>query len=161
MKKIILDPTCGGRTIWFNKKHPYAIYTDIREEEKGLCSEQPEFCVKPDMIMDFRDLLFLDKSFKLVVFDPPHLKRLGETSIMKKKYGSLNSHWQDELGKGFKECWRVLEDYGVLIFKWNENDILLREILKVFKKEPLFGHTTGSKSKTHWLCFMKIPGRMV
>ena len=31
-EKFILDVTCGGRSMWFNKKHPNAIYTDIREE---------------------------------------------------------------------------------------------------------------------------------
>lgn len=33
MTKKILDVTCGSRTIWFNKKHPAAIYCDARDEE--------------------------------------------------------------------------------------------------------------------------------
>ncbi len=158
MDKFILDACCGGRMMWFNKHHPNTLYIDIREEDKGCIPIRKGFDVKPDKIMDFRDLSFPDKSFKLVAWDPPHLKRLGETSIMRKKFGCLNSEtWQHDLSKGFRECWRVLEDYGVLIFKWNEEDIKLKTILKLFKEEPLFGHTTGSKSKTHWLCFMKIP----
>lgn len=156
--KFILDACCGGRFIWFNKKHPNTLYIDIRKEELGVVPERPNFHVDPDMIMDFRDLRFPDSSFKLVVWDPPHMKRLTETSMMKMKYGCLNKEtWQFDLSKGFQECWRVLEDYGVLIFKWCEAEIKLKEVLKLFKQEPLFGHTTGSKSKTHWLCFMKIP----
>lgn len=31
--KKILDVTCGSRTIWFDKKHPAAVYCDIRKEE--------------------------------------------------------------------------------------------------------------------------------
>lgn len=40
LDKKILDVTCGSRTIWFNKNHPAAIYTDKRAEEKnahGVC----------------------------------------------------------------------------------------------------------------------------
>lgn len=33
MNKKILDVTCGSRTIWFNKKHPAAVYADRRKEE--------------------------------------------------------------------------------------------------------------------------------
>lgn len=156
--KFILDACCGGRTIWFDKFHPNALYIDIRKEARELCPERPNFEVNPDQIMDFRDLKFSDKSFKLVVWDPPHLKNLGEASIMRKKYGCLDSQtYQYDLSKGFAECWRILEDYGILIFKWSETQIKQKEILSLFKEQPLFGHTTGSKSKTRWFCFMKIP----
>lgn len=156
-EKIILDACCGGRMFWFNKTHPNVLYVDKRVAEKGHVPQRPNHEVKPDKIMDFRNLEFSDCSFKLVVFDPPHLKQLSETSIMGKKYGVLNNQtWPYDIGKGFEECWRVLEDYGVLIFKWNEARISLEDVLKVIKQEPLFGHTTN-KMKTHWLCFMKIP----
>ena len=32
-EKKILDATCGGRSIWFNKHHPAAIYCDKRREQ--------------------------------------------------------------------------------------------------------------------------------
>lgn len=144
--------------MWFNKAHPQTLYIDIREAEKGLCPERPEFCVKPDMIADFRDLPFPDKSFKLVAWDPPHIRSLTETSIMRKKFGALNVEtWRYDLGKGFDELWRCLDDYGVLVFKWNTEDLELKEVLSCFKVKPLFGHTTGSKSRTYWMCFMKLP----
>lgn len=154
-EKFILDPTCGGRTIWYEKQHPNVVYGDIRTEEKGLCKERPNFYVKPDVILDYRCLNYPDKKFKLIVWDPPHID-FYKTSIMGKKYGSLGD-WQRDLPKGFAELWRVLADYGVLIFKWNEEKIKIKEILELFNQTPLFGHRTGSKSKTMWLCFMKIP----
>jgi len=160
-KKYILDACCGGRMFWFNKKHPNTLYIDKRREEKGICKERPNFEVKPDKIMDFRALKFPDKSFKLVVWDPPHLIRAGENSIMGRKFGILNKEtWAQDLKKGFEECFRVLENHGILIFKWNECSIKTKEVLSLFHTEPLFGHPTGSKSKTKWLCFMKIPGEI-
>ena len=56
---------------------------------------------------------------------------------------------------GFRECIRVLDDYGVLIFKWSEVQIPLSRILDVIDAKPLFGHKSGKASKTHWMCFMK------
>ena len=41
---------------------------------------------------------------------------------------------------------------GVLIFKWNEDQIKLSEVLKAIDHKPLFGNR---RSKTHWLVFMK------
>ena len=157
-RKFILDATCGGRTIWFNKKNPNAVYIDIRKEDKGLCPERPNFEVQPDYQMDFRKMDFDDKVFKLVVWDPPHSTTFSKDSIMGKKYGPLNPQtYPRDLKEGFDECWRVLEDYGILIFKWNKHEIPQKEVLSFFKEKPLFGHTTGSKSKTRWFCFMKIP----
>ena len=156
--KYILDACCGGRMLWFNKKHPNTIYIDNRIAEKGHIDHRPNHEVKPDVVMNFTNLEFKDKSFKLVVFDPPHLKTLGKNSRFAKTYGSLNAEtWQYDLNKGFNECWRVLEDYGILIFKWNEEEISSDTVLSLFLEKPLFGHTTGSKSKTKWFCFMKIP----
>lgn len=156
--KVILDACCGGRYFWFNKAHPNALYIDIRREEKGCNPHRPNFEVKPDMIMDFRALEFKDKSFKLIVWDPPHLKTLGETSIMRKTYGCLNAEtWPYDLKKGFEELWRVLEDWGVLVFKWHESEIPLVEVLKLFHTQPLFGNPTNSGETTKWCCFMKIP----
>ena len=35
--KDVLDVTCGGRMMWFDKYHPDVLFTDIREEEHILC----------------------------------------------------------------------------------------------------------------------------
>ncbi len=157
--KFILDACCGGRHFWFNPKHPNALYVDNRVCEKGHYPARPNHDVKPDKVVDFRDMPFTDKRFKLVVFDPPHVTQAGESGWIAKKYGTLNKEtWREDLKKGFNECWRVLEDYGVLIFKWNETSIKFAEVLKCFDVQPLFGHPTAKAGKTKWFCFMKIPG---
>ncbi|KKL08117.1 hypothetical protein LCGC14_2579110, partial [marine sediment metagenome] len=104
-------------------------------------------------------LEFPDKSFKLVVFDPPHRTDFNKTSIMAKQYGILNKEtWQYDLKKGFDECWRVLQDYGILIFKWNEISIKKEKVFELFDVRPLFGHVTNKSSKnTIWATYMKIP----
>lgn len=157
--KFILDACCGGRMFWFDKKHPNTLFIDNRTAEIGHVDQRN--CgheVKPDILMDFRAMDLPDNHFKLVVWDPPHMKTLTETSILRKKYGCLNAEtWQADLKKGFSECWRVLEDYGILIFKWNEVEIRLKKVIVLFPVEPLFGHPIMSKTNTHWLCFMKIP----
>ncbi len=163
--KFILDACCGGRMMWFDKQHPNALYIDIRKEEKGLIKQRFNFEVNPDIVMDFRKLEFPDKKFKLVVWDPPHGTSFSDTSIMKKKFGCLNAEtWQDDLKRGFKEIWRVLDDYGVLVFKWNDTDIPYKKVLSRFSENPLFYNiTAGPKtlktkgSRSYWFCFMKIP----
>jgi SAM-dependent methyltransferase len=74
---------------------------------------------------------------------------------MAKKYGVLDrTTWQADLRKGFAECFRVLKPSGVLVFKWNEHDIPLKEVLALTPHRPLFGHPSGKASKTHWVAFM-------
>ena len=152
--KFILDACCGGRQFWFDKNNPLTTFIDSRSGQWVL-SDSRRFNVSPDMVMDFTALDFPDKSFKLVVFDPPHLTRAGDKSFMAIKYGRLGKDWRKTLRQGFGECWRVLDDYGVLIFKWSENNIKLSEVAKLFPDKPLFGHTTDNKSHTYWVCFMK------
>lgn len=43
-----------------------------------------------------------------------------------------------------------------LIFKWNETQIRVSEILAL-ADEQLFGHKSGKPEKTHWITFMKHP----
>lgn len=124
---------------------------DNRKLEDTLCDGR-KLEVNPDIVADFRDIPYPDKSFKLVVFDPPHLIKAGENSWLAKKYGKLSDTWKEDISQGFNECMRVLDDYGVLIFKWNEEQVKLKDVLKVIGVEPLFGN---KRSKTHWLVFMK------
>lgn len=95
---------------------------------------------------------FDDESFHLVVFDPPHLIRAGDNSWLAKKYGKLDELWPIDIRQGFNECMRVLKTNGTLIFKWNEDQVSLSEVLEAIDCEPLFGNR---RSKTHWLVFMK------
>ena len=98
------------------------------------------------------DVPYSDNSFKVVVFDPPHLIHAGTGSWLRKKYGVLPEDWPTYLKAGFDECMRVLETEGLLVFKWNEDQIALSEVLKVFGTKPLLGDQRG---KTRWLIFMK------
>ena len=136
---------------YFDKNNPNACFMDCRELEDTLCDGRT-LEIKPDIIGDFRNIPFTDNSFHMIVFDPPHLLKAGESSWLAKKYGKLNDTWREDLKQGFSECMRVLRPYGTLIFKWNEEQIRLSEILKLFPCEPIFGN---KRNKTHWLCFMK------
>lgn len=155
MDKFILDACCGSKMFWFDKENPHTIFADIRDEEHILCDGR-SLKVHPDVIADFTNMPFEDKSFKLVVFDPPHLISAGNSSWLVKKYGKLSKDWPTILKAGFNECFRVLDDYGILIFKWNENQVTIKEVLKVIDRKPLFGHTTTKNGQTIWMCFMKI-----
>mgnify|MGYP000051682916 FL=1 len=153
--KFILDACCGSRMFWFDKSNPNVLFADIRTENHILCDGR-KLDIEPDIEMDFRNMPFPDNSFKMVVFDPPHLKALGKESWMAKKYGVLLPTWELDIKAGFDECMRVLEPYGTLIFKWNENQIKVSEIINTIGQQPLFGHKSGKSANTHWLSFMKI-----
>nr|DAY20504.1 MAG TPA: Methyltransferase domain [Caudoviricetes sp.] len=150
MKKI-LDVCCGSKMFWFQKNRDDTVYMDHRELEDVLCDGR-KLEIKPDIIGDFRNIPFPDETFKLVVFDPPHLIKVGEKSWLAKKYGHLGNNWKEDIKQGFKESFRVLETNGILVFKWNEEQIKLSEILKLTDVNPLFGN---KRAKTHWLIFMK------
>lgn len=150
----ILDPCCGAKMMWFDKQNQRALFGDVRSESHTLCDGRA-LEIKPDLVMDFTALPFDDETFRLVVFDPPHLIYAGEKSWLRKKYGSLNAQWRESLKKGFAECFRVLKPEGILIFKWNESQIKIKEVLALTDQKPLFGHPSGRKGLTHWYTFMK------
>ncbi|BFL09483.1 MAG: SAM-dependent methyltransferase [Thomasclavelia ramosa] len=148
----ILDACCGSRMFYFDKTNPNVTFMDIRELKDTLCDGR-KLEIKPDIIGDFRNMPFENNIFDLVVFDPPHLIRAGKNSWLAKKYGMLDfDNWKNDLSDGFNECMRVLKPNGTLIFKWNEQQIKLKEVLKCFGQNPLFG---DKRSKTHWLIFIK------
>lgn len=151
----VLDPCCGSKMHWFDKKNDLTLFGDIRSEQHVLCDGRT-LNVNPSTVMDFTDLPLSDASVNLISFDPPHLIRAGKTSWMRLKYGCLErENWRDALRSGFNECWRVLRPGGTLIFKWNETQIKIREITDLFPVDPLFGHTTTNNLKTHWMVFYK------
>jgi hypothetical protein len=150
----VLDACCGSKMFWFDKENPLTVFQDKRELDTNLCDGR-QLIVKPDVIGDFTNMDWPDDKFKVVVFDPPHLDKLGEASWMALKYGKLPEDWRDYISKAFRECFRVLENDGVLIFKWNEIQIKTKEILTCSPYKPMFGHISGKRSDTHWVCFMK------
>ncbi|ENB2089517.1 TRM11 family methyltransferase [Vibrio alginolyticus] len=151
---LVLDACCGSKMLWFDNENPITLFSDIRELDTRLCDGRP-LLIKPDTINDFRDLPFDSESFKVVVFDPPHLERAGNESWMALKYGKLTKQWRYDLKEGFSQCFRVLEHNGILIFKWNETQIKTSEVLKCSPYKPMFGHISGKRADTHWILFMK------
>ena len=156
--KLILDPASSMRSFYFDKKDKRVLFGDIRVKETHLLTNGQTIHIEPDEVMDFRAIPYPDETFKVVVFDPPHMLNLSEKSWMRKKYGVLDKDtWRDDLTKGFAECFRVLKDEGTLIFKWNEVSIPLKEILTLTPPpyKPVLGHPSGKRMGTHWVLFIK------
>lgn len=149
-----MDVCCGSRIFWFDKKNPRTIFMDNRIVHDVLCDGR-RLDIEPDILGDFRNIPFENGTFCMVVFDPPHLVHAGEKSWVAKKYGKLQDTWREDLRQGFSECMRVLKPGGTLIFKWNEDQVTLKEVLGTTPHKPLFGNRRG---KTYWLVFMKDGG---
>lgn len=164
-RKRVLDPCCGGRMMWYDRQNPDVVFGDIRSEtitvtdrSHGKQDGQRVLRIEPDTVIDFRALPYADGSFSLVVFDPPHLVRAGPRSWLAAKYGKLGTDWREDIRQGFRECFRVLSDNGVLVFKWNETQVPIREARELAPIPPLFGHMSGRKGLTHWMVFMSPNG---
>lgn len=151
MSKTILDACCGSKMFWFDRENKNTLYMDKRTINTTLCDGR-KLIVAPDIIADFCNMPFDNESFSLVVFDPPHLVKVGNKSWLAKKYGKLSENWEDDIKQGFSECWRVLKPNGTLIFKWNEEQIPLKQILQLAPCSPILGNR---RSKTHWIVFFK------
>lgn len=163
MDKPVLDATCGSRMIWFNKNNELAVFVDKRELDNEAIwtsgdGKVTRYCnIHPDIIADFTFLPFEDNTFYHVVFDPPHLIQGGDNAWMVKKYGKLNKDtWKRMLHDGFSECMRVLKPYGTLIFKWNETQIPVKDVITAIGAEPLYDNRSGKQGKTHWMAFIKV-----
>lgn len=152
--KQVLDVCCGSRMFYFDKKDQRVLFGDKRFASHTLCDGRA-LEINPDVLLDFRNLQFNDNSFSVVVFDPPHLVSAGDKSWLALKYGKLGQNWKEDIKQGFSECFRVLKPNGVLIFKWNETQISVKEILALTDQKPVFGHKSGKRSDTHWMTFIK------
>lgn len=151
----ILDACCGLKMFWYDKEEPHTTYMDIRNEVLAYTDRDTvrEVVINPDIVSDFRNIPFADNSFDLVVFDPPHLIHVGDTSWLAKKYGKLDKKtWPQDLKLGFDECMRVLKLNGTMLFKWNEDQIKIKDVFAVFEQQPILG---DKRSKTRWSVFIK------
>lgn len=156
--KTVLDPCCGGRMFYFDKNHPNVQYGDKRIEHLEMMDRGKVrvLDVKPDTIVDFTNMQFADNSFKFVVFDPPHLLKIGQNSWLRKKYEKLQEDtWKDVISKGLSECLRVVEEGSVVAMKWSERDIKTVDMIKILPQKPDFGDKSGT---TRWLFFIKRIG---
>ena len=157
----VLDACCGPRSMWFDSADRRALFIDKRQGvyfSNHLDGRQTptRLDVAPDIVADFTKMPFANGSFRVVVFDPPHVNRKLSGHILQ-RYGVLPNDWEAVLRRGFAECFRVLTAYGLLIFKWAETDFPLADVLALTPVAPLFGHRTGRGARTHWCVFMKEP----
>jgi len=160
----ILDATCGTKSIWYQKNHPFVTYMDQRKEtintlqlgNKPICKRIIK--IEPDVVADFRNVPFDNDYFDMAVFDPPHIveKKTTKPSQLKMRYGYfLEDDYKSILRNGIAELFRVLKPEGVFILKWCEVSKKIDEILKLFPYPPMFGTRTGQANKTHWIVFIK------
>lgn len=148
---MILDACCGSQLFYFDKSRDDIITMDIRKEKYEIHGKKVN--VSPNIVGDFRNMPFENETFHHVIFDPPHLKSPGKNSIMYAQYGGLDRNtWEEDLSKGFSECWRVLKPNGTLVFKWSDHDAGVGDVLKLFEEKPIYGHRRG---KTVWVVFVK------
>ena len=152
----VLDVCCGSKMFWFEKTDGRALFVDKRHETCVADTRQGRrvITVNPNILADFKSLPFPDNMFSLVVFDPPHTRN-GPNSWTRKKYGTLQPGWREEIGAAFSECFRVLCPLGTLIFKWNEYSVPVSTVLSLTPEKPLFGQRCGRTARTHWLVFIK------
>ena len=149
----ILDACCGGRLWWWNKAHPLAVYMDESHAGPGSIDHRPNWERRPDVVGDFRAMPFVDESFQLVLFDPPHIVRQNPSGRIATTYGALSPHTeQDDLRRGFSECWRVLACGGTLVFKWAGDYARVRHL---FPAEPIVGTRSPRGGQTRWFIFYK------
>jgi len=160
MNPCVLDVCCGSRMFWFDRADRRAVFVDKRREthvltDKSSAGGSRTLEVNPDVVADFTSLPFESSTFAVVIFDPPHLLRAGKKGWQAKKYGKLEGDWREDLRRGFVECFRVLKPEGTLIFKWNEHEVPVSQILSLTPEHPLIGQRCGKSAKTHWIVFMK------
>jgi hypothetical protein len=77
-------------------------------------------------------------------------------SDAKNQYGVLvKDTWREDIGAGFREAFRVLRPHGTLVFKWNETQIPVAQIIALTNQKPTIWQRTGKGDKTHWILFLK------
>lgn len=161
---MILDATCSFKRIW--PKHA-TIRIDIRPE------------VKPDIVMDAKDLKFVDNYFDEIYVDPPHWFRKGKMSPRIKQVRRLSGRrtpdaftrygwwpsqkeWFDFIDATNKEFYRCLKKSGRLYYKITEakgctKPLDLVERMTNFELiEDKISKTNSnftSKGIVHWLTF--------
>jgi SAM-dependent methyltransferase len=157
----VLDPCCGARSFYFDRRDPRVVFGDIRSERltvtdrtRGNTDGTRTLVIEPEVRLDFRALPYPDSTFFLVVFDPPHLVRAGRRSYLAARYGQLGPDWREDIRRGFSECFRVLKPGGTLVFKWSETQIPLSGVLSLTPRVPIVGNKKPKTAGAHWLVFI-------
>ena len=154
----ILDMCCGSKMFWYNKNEPHTTYIDIRHEidvikDRGHLRKVG---INPDIQADWKKLPFERNTFDLIIFDPPHLINAGKSSWLKIKYGTLNKdHPLQDIRVGFEQAMKVLKPNGIILFKWNQEQIPFRKVLDELAKDKIYPILGDRRSKTKWTVFLK------
>jgi len=160
--------------MWVTKDSPFIIWIDI----------EPDLTYKPDRFLDCTQTDYPNKFFKAIFFDPPHSygRKKNDAIFTTPSKEVHDEKWPQHerkypryygldkyptktallafINKAQKEFYRILEDGGMLWFKWSENHSSLRAILPLFRdwkimiKIPAFTHRKTS-TPTYWVMFMK------
>jgi len=151
--------SAGMRAIWFNKKHPDAVYLDHRSEiAPSDCNRRSS----PDIVCDTRSMpSAVGAGYSLIVFDPPHVS-LGASGTFGTRYGSYSvAEIRDIIKRSASEAHRVSLPDALMAFKWNDHDQKLKDILSLMEDwwEPLFGQQTArhKMSETYWVMLRRRP----
>jgi len=170
---MILDATAGNRTMWQTKKAEDIIYIDIEKQLK----------IKPTIFADNTNTPFLSEIFDTIFYDPPHiigkddsdLLGIGKLRLKELKatehrlhtyYGLCYVQTVNDMIKMLyhaqKEFKRILKQDGLLWLKWNEVNMPLKRIIRIFTDWTVLmeinvtdpTHTMG-KAQTYWICLTK------
>ncbi|HHQ2319793.1 TPA: hypothetical protein ACXSAB_000238 [Streptococcus pyogenes] len=126
------------------------FYKQMEPSIKAFLDDNITIADKEEADRVYRSVKYYKKLNRL----PPHLKYVGQNSIMKAQYGQLDKeNWKEDISKGFEECMRVLKVGGTLVFKWSDCQVNVREVLSAIPFKPLFGQQRGT---THWMTFVKF-----
>lgn len=147
---MILDATCSFGKVW---PKTATVRIDIRPE------------VRPDLVMDARQLRFPSSFFDAIYCDPPTIFGEGKgyrfTHDMVDRYGHWNSRkeWLDFANRSTREFHRCLKPTGLLFYKITETrdrrlkiaDILAVGLFEIIEDKTTVSKSNHTKSTVHWL----------
>lgn len=80
---------------------------DLTPGHGRFWNAEPALCVHRSTD-DFREVLFLDRTFDLSLYDPPHVADGGQNGVMSTRYGTYrNDDLEVVVRQGVREAWRV------------------------------------------------------
>lgn len=94
--KTALDVTYGSGNFWDGSAHVQVTAHDLDPSRA------------PHGAVDFTDLGYADRSYDVVLVDPPHLADSSDGAIMAERFGTYpEAQLAEAIGGGAREAWRV------------------------------------------------------
>ena len=154
---LTLDATAGHRMMWRNKHPPLTVFMDKRTD----------LAIPPDVVGVWEACPFRDEVFGLVIFDPPHIVRVGGYDPrfgLHRKYGAWGSKMEVVIAihKAQGEFARLATR---LCFKWCETRDaptlwnlmpLFDRWRKVFERKEKTRGRGNIRGTTHWVTFERV-----